>query len=56
MRDFLGYVVAAVVAALVVDALEGVSHRAALLMAVTIILLVLIARQNVLAGFVERVS
>lgn len=48
MGKVLRYLIAAVIVALVVDAIDNVSHRAALALATIIILLVLFARPDLL--------
>ena len=50
MKDFLTYVLAAVVAAVVVDGLDKVNPRAAVMLAVIIVLLVLMSRRGVFEG------
>ena len=54
MAEALRYVLAAVIVALVVDALDTVDRRAALTLAVVIVLLVLIANADTVSALVGR--
>lgn len=54
MADTLRYVLAAVIVALVVDALDAVDHKAAVTLALVIVLLILIANADKVSTMAGR--